>query len=95
MADNLTTFMCRLSLNLGASISWNPQGLSMHVIILLYLYKGQFPGSMVKYNIIFLRERNFFIKKIVLQNTFSCLVKNSPLFSFQSLITGVTVSTVR
>ena len=25
--DNLTTFMCRLSCNLGASTSWNPQGL--------------------------------------------------------------------
>ena len=32
--DNLTTFMCRLSWNLGASISWNPQGLSRPV----YLY---------------------------------------------------------
>jgi hypothetical protein len=27
-ADNLTTFMCRLSWNLEASTSWNPQGLS-------------------------------------------------------------------
>jgi hypothetical protein len=27
MADNLTTFMCRLSRNLGASTSWNPKGL--------------------------------------------------------------------
>ena len=27
-ADNLTIFMCRLSWNLGASTSWNPQGLS-------------------------------------------------------------------
>jgi len=27
-SDNLTTFMCRLSWNLGASTSWNPQGLS-------------------------------------------------------------------
>jgi hypothetical protein len=27
-ADNLTTFMCRLSRNLGASTSWNPHGLS-------------------------------------------------------------------
>ena len=26
--DKLTTFMCRLSWNLGASVSWNPQGLS-------------------------------------------------------------------
>jgi len=27
-ADYLTTFMCRLSLNLGSLTSWNPQGLS-------------------------------------------------------------------
>jgi len=26
-ADNLTNFMCRLSWNLGVSVSWNPQGL--------------------------------------------------------------------
>jgi len=30
-ADNLTTFMCQLSWNLGASTSWNPQGLSRSV----------------------------------------------------------------
>jgi len=31
--DNLTIFMCRLSSNMGASASWNPQGLSgMHRI---------------------------------------------------------------
>jgi len=34
---NLTTFMCRLSWNLGASNSWNPQGLSRPVMGLLYL----------------------------------------------------------
>jgi len=37
-ADNLTTFVCRLSLNLGASTSWNPLGLSRPVMGLLYLY---------------------------------------------------------
>jgi len=37
-ADNPTTFMCRLSWNLGASTSWNPQGLSRPVIVLLYFY---------------------------------------------------------
>jgi hypothetical protein len=42
MADNLTTFMCRLSRNLGASTSWNPQGLSKPVMGLLYLY-GKMP----------------------------------------------------
>jgi hypothetical protein len=37
-ADNLTTFMCRLSRNLGASTSWNPKGLFRPVMGLLYLY---------------------------------------------------------
>ena len=40
-ADNLTTFMCRLSWNLGASTSWNPQGLCrpvMGLLCLFYLY---------------------------------------------------------
>jgi hypothetical protein len=37
-ADNLTTFMCRLSRNLEASTSWNPKGLSRSVMGLLYLY---------------------------------------------------------
>jgi hypothetical protein len=36
-ADNLTTFMCRLSRNLGASTSWNPVDLSRPVMGLLYL----------------------------------------------------------
>ena len=34
-ADNLTTFTCWLSWNLGASISWNPLGLSRPVMVLL------------------------------------------------------------
>jgi hypothetical protein len=37
-ADNLTTFMCRLSGHLGASTSWNPQGLSRSLIGLIYLF---------------------------------------------------------
>jgi branched-subunit amino acid transport protein AzlD len=37
-ADNLTTFICRLSWNLGALTSWNPQGLSRPVMRLLYLF---------------------------------------------------------
>jgi hypothetical protein len=36
-ADNLTTFMCWLSWNLGASTSWNRQGMSRSVKGLLYL----------------------------------------------------------
>jgi hypothetical protein len=35
-ADNLTTFMCRLSKNLGASTSWSPKGLSRPVMGLLF-----------------------------------------------------------
>jgi hypothetical protein len=35
-ADNLTTFMSRMSWNLGASNSWNAQGLSRLVMGLLY-----------------------------------------------------------
>ena len=35
-ADNLTTFKYRLSWNLGASASWNHQGLSRPVMELLY-----------------------------------------------------------
>jgi len=38
MADNLTTFICRLSCNLLASATWNPLGLSSPVQGLLYLY---------------------------------------------------------
>jgi len=44
-ADNLTTFMCRLSWNLGASTSWNSQGLSRPVMGLIYLYLV-LPGKM-------------------------------------------------
>ena len=35
-ADDLTTFMCRLSWNLGDSTCWNPQGLSRPVMRLLF-----------------------------------------------------------
>ena len=37
-ADNRTTFMCRLSWNLGTSTSWYPQGLSRPVMGLVYFY---------------------------------------------------------
>jgi hypothetical protein len=37
-ADNLTTFMCWMSWNLGTSTSWNLLGLSRPVMGLLYLY---------------------------------------------------------
>jgi hypothetical protein len=41
-ADNLTTFKCRLSRNLGASTFWNPVGLSGPVMGLLYLFIMKF-----------------------------------------------------
>jgi len=45
-ADNLTTFMCRLSWNLVASTSWNHLGLSRPVMgLLFYLTNGQNPLS--------------------------------------------------
>jgi hypothetical protein len=37
-AGNLTTIMCGLCGNLGASTSWSPKGLSRPVQGLLYLY---------------------------------------------------------
>jgi hypothetical protein len=37
-ADNLITLKCRLPWILGASTSWNPQGLSRAVLRLLYIY---------------------------------------------------------
>jgi len=37
-SGNLFTLMCRLSWNMGASTSWNPQGLPRPVMGLLYLY---------------------------------------------------------
>jgi hypothetical protein len=37
-ADNPTTFMCRMSWNLGSSTSWDPQGLSTPATELLYLF---------------------------------------------------------
>jgi hypothetical protein len=40
-ADNLTTFKCRLSRNLGASTSWNPKDLSRPVMGLLYLFTSR------------------------------------------------------
>jgi hypothetical protein len=44
-ADNLTTFMCRLSRNSGASTSWNPKGLSRPVAGKFYVYLVQLSGT--------------------------------------------------
>ena len=42
--------MCRLSCSLGASTSWNPQGLSRPVMGLLYLYVQQNKLSFLAFN---------------------------------------------
>jgi hypothetical protein len=47
--DNLTAFVCRFSWDLGASTSWNPQGLSRLVMGLHYLYLA---SKLVKIRII-------------------------------------------
>ena len=47
-ADNLTTFMCRLSWNLGTSTSWNSLDLSKPVKGLLYLYLYPFYTDMFR-----------------------------------------------
>jgi hypothetical protein len=60
-ADNLITFMCRLSWNLGASNSWNPQGLSRPVMGLLYLY-------------LYLSRQNAFYKRQLVQCHSCCLL---------------------
>jgi len=51
--DNLTTFVCRLFWNLGASTSWNPQGLSRLVmgflkkfLSLIYMFNIQFSPNL-------------------------------------------------
>jgi hypothetical protein len=41
MIDNLDTFMCQLSTNVEASISWKTEGLSMPVMGLLELIVTQ------------------------------------------------------
>ena len=46
-ADNLTTFMCRLSRNSGASASCNPKGLSRPVAGKLYLTFVQKTGHLI------------------------------------------------
>lgn len=50
MADNRTTFMCRLSTNLEVSVSWNHQDLYRPAqgLLFLYLYWAKF-----LYNLLF------------------------------------------
>jgi hypothetical protein len=53
MVDNLTTFICQLSLNLGVSTSWNPQGLYRNCFTsLLGLVSYKIPALKIHFNII-------------------------------------------
>jgi hypothetical protein len=46
--DKLTAFICQLSINLEASTSWNPKGLSRPVMGLLCIVQAKVGNS--KYN---------------------------------------------
>ena len=79
MADNLTTFMCWLYWNMGASTSWNPQGRCRPVqgLVYLYLYLSIFISSLTLCSTSFL-TRSVQLTSILLQhNTF----QNFPDFS--------------
>ena len=61
-ADNLTTFICRLSGDLGASTSWYPQGLSTHVMGLVYLYLRYLAQSYGRYVLPFIQGMKFYLR---------------------------------
>ena len=48
-SDNLTTFMCRLSWNLRASTSWNPQCVSRPVMGLLLFFFTRDPNTKMEH----------------------------------------------
>ena len=62
--DNLTTFRCRLSWNLGASASCNPLGLSRPVMGLLYLFAF---SECIQYGITYCLQIFFLLKIEVLE----------------------------
>jgi len=55
--------MCRLSWNLGASTSWNPQGLSRPVMGLLYLYLYLYRVILTIKNVLFYAVALIFVMK--------------------------------
>ena len=85
----LTTFMLRLSWNLGASTSWNPQGLSRPVMGLFYVYILQrlaelqrekdtdrrWLGNYNSWQILRRKKNNFCV------SVFTCSEKNSNLYA--------------
>ena len=50
--DSLTTFIYRLSWNLGASSSWNPQGLSRPVMGLLFTWSAWLWGTGMSHKLV-------------------------------------------
>ena len=64
-ADNLTTFMCRLSGHLGVSASWNPQGLSRPVQGLLYLYLYLYFHFLILLDIVLFKDKKEFNLQIL------------------------------
>jgi len=62
-SDNLTTFMYRMSGNLGALASWKPHGLSRPVMGLLYFYLYLYMKTsqhLLSYLVQFLLEQEMF-----------------------------------
>jgi len=72
-ADKFTTFMCRLSWNLEASTSWNPQGLSSPVMELLYL-SDRVAGQLI---IIMKRDVELYVTIHSLKHVFKETVENN------------------
>jgi hypothetical protein len=65
-ADNLTTFMCWLSWNLGASTFWEWQGLSRPVQGLIYLLLLKYTCRYVQGSFIFLYQWTYSVKNNLL-----------------------------
>jgi hypothetical protein len=72
-AGSRTTLMFRLSRHLGASTSWNPQGLSRPVMGLLYLSEGK-----IIYSYFRITNKNYFLIRVLL---YAVIKKNMLRFS--------------
>ena len=86
MADNLTTLMCRLSWNLGASNSWKPQGLSRFVMGLLYLYSvsyRHFPCSTTKISVLYPTSSMFYHENLCVVSNHFHVLPRKPLCCIQ------------
>jgi len=99
-ADNLTTFMCPLSLNLGASTSWNPQGLSTPVMGLLYRFTYRITNVSLSMYFLEISVPNDDIKSMILRIATPCSLiddisySNGPVASIFSADNKKTVAIV-